>query len=217
MPTTKKKVLMVEESEIDLNDPTETRMEADNIFFEPSITDIEADNIRDAIEENRFIWKLHFVSGTGLNTSFGNGSFFRAWPGTFANGSFSGYPAAFPITMPYDCKIKRMKLFFRSAAFDFNSTQGPIQMELEFRTHVYNGSSVYTRINIAFGSFQFSGTGTQDFIFDFEESDLTYLASLPESFDKGQIVGVRFVKSASGDRRINSLVDVLLDIEMVRI
>jgi len=40
---------------------------------------------------------------------------------------------------------------------------------------------------------------------------------LPESFDKGQIVGVRFVKSESGDRRINSLVDVLLDIEMVRI
>ena len=51
MPTTKKKVLMVEESEIDLNDPTETRMEADNIFFEKGTSLYTADNIEAALKQ----------------------------------------------------------------------------------------------------------------------------------------------------------------------
>jgi hypothetical protein len=51
MPTTRKKVLLVEEDNIELDRDTETRMEADNIFFEKGSSLYTADNIEAALKQ----------------------------------------------------------------------------------------------------------------------------------------------------------------------
>jgi hypothetical protein len=158
-----------------------------------------------------FPFELHYVSGTGLNTSISNGTFFRVRPGTFASGSFSGYPAAFPLQIPYKSKLYSIVLTFRQAAFDFNAAAGPILFELEFRVHYYNGSDVKTRIVVAFGNFSGSSTGTGTFRYELFEDSWTFIDPLlPTDFEYAEMIGVRFVKAPSGIRRINSFTDIVM-------
>lgn len=209
---------MVEEDLVDLADPKETRMEADNIFFDNSTNDFNSDNIQEAIEEAKgirtFPFDLHFVSGTGLNTTMSNGSFFRVRPGTFASGSYSGYPAAFPLQLPFNCRLFSIVLTFRSAAFDWNATSGPILFEIETRDHQYNGSTVSNRILVRFGNFVNSSTGTDTFKYElfFNNSGgegFEYISGSPE-LGYGDMIGCRFVKAPSGVRRINSFTDIVM-------
>lgn len=51
MPTTRKKVLLVEEDGAELSRKTETRMEADNIFFEKGTSLYTVDNIEAALKQ----------------------------------------------------------------------------------------------------------------------------------------------------------------------
>jgi len=178
-----------------------------------------SEEVQSAIEEcywkakgiKTFPFELHFVSGTGLNTSMSNGSFFRVRPGTFSSGSFSGYPAAFPLQMPFRCKLYSIILTFRVAAFDFNATAGPILFELEFRVHFYNGSDVKTRILVSFGNFSGNSTGTDTWRYElFDDSFSVIDPLLPNDFDYAEMIGVRFVKASSGDRRINSFTDIVM-------
>ena len=180
----------------------------------------EASNVQDAIEEcytaakgiKTFPFELHYVSGTGLNTSMSNGNFFRVRPGTFLSGSYSGYPAAFPLQMPFNCKLYSIVLTFREASFDWNATGGSILFELEFRNHFYNGSDIKARLLVTIpGSFQFSSTGTDTFRYELFSNNFSVIDSgLPNLFGYGDMIGVRFVKAPSGDRRINSFRDIVM-------
>jgi hypothetical protein len=180
--------------------------------------DFQSKNVQDAIIEAKgiktFGYDLHFVSGTGLNTSMSNGTFFRVRPGTFSSGSFSGYPAAFPLQMPFKCKLFSIVLTFRRANFDFDSVSGPILFEIENRTHQYNGSSIVNRVLVRFGNFSGSQTGTDTFRFELFYNDtggdgFEYISGT-EELDYGELIGCRFVKAPSGDRRINSFVDIIM-------
>jgi len=186
-------------------------------FYEENF---DAKNVHDAILQARgiktFNHNLHYVSGSGLNTTMGNGSFFRVYPTTFSSGSYSGYPSAFPLKMPYDCKMLSIVLTFRKAAFDYNATEGQLLFELESRNHVYNGSSVYSRTLVRFGSF--SGNSTGDSTHNYElfynntgEDGFEFISG-DEFFNYSDIIGFRFVKAPSGNRRINNFTDILLTI-----
>jgi len=160
---------------------------------------------------NTFPFELHYVSGTGLNTTMSNGSFFRVRPGTFLSGSYSGYPAAFPLQMPYRCKLYSIVLTFREASFDWSAVPGPLLFELEFRSHYYNGSDVKTRVVVSFGNFSGSSTGHSTWRYELFENSWTYIDPvLPKEFEYAEMIGVRFVKAPSGARRINSWTDIVL-------
>jgi len=184
---------------------------------------INKDNVQEAIEQAYFLAKgirtfpfeLHYVSGSGLNTNMSNGSFFRVRPGTFSSGSYSGYPAAFPLQTPFNCKLYSIVLTFRSAAFDWNANFGPILFEIETRDHVYNGSSILNRILVRFGNFRYSSTGTDTFRYELFYNDVggegwSYISGDPGIIDYGKLIGCRFVKAPSGDRRINRFVDIVM-------
>jgi hypothetical protein len=173
----------------------------------PSAAYYRAESIR------RFSIELHFVSGTGLNTTMSNGSFFRVRPGTSPSGAYSGYPAAFPYQFPYAAKLETAIMTFRVAAFDFNATAGPVLWELETRAHVYNGSSVYNRLLMSFGTFSGNSTGTDTWRFELTDNGAADSFSYIEgdaAIDYGEMIGFRFVKAPSGDRRINSFTDIIL-------
>jgi len=158
-----------------------------------------------------FPFDLHFVSGTGLNTQMSNGSFFRVRPGTFASGSYSGYPAAFPLQMPFRSKLYSIVLTFRLAAFDFSAVSGPLLFELEFREHYYNGSDVKTRLLVSFGDFSGNQTPTDTWRYELFEDSFSYIDPLlPQEFQYAEVIGVRFVKAPAGDRRINSFRDIVM-------
>jgi hypothetical protein len=161
-----------------------------------------------------FPFELHFVEGTKLNTIMGNGSFFRVRPGTFSSGSYSGYPSAFPLQAPFPCRLYSMIITFRQAAFDYNVTPGPILWELETREHFYNGSDIINRILVRFGSFSGSSTGTDTFRYELFLNNsggdgFSYISG-DEDIDYGKMIGCRYVKAPSGDRRINSWTDIVL-------
>jgi len=208
------------------NDNWDFYFTAKNINFNPEPPFI-SNNVQDAIVEaylaakgiKTFPFELHFVSGTGLNTSMSNGSFFRVRPGTFASGSYSGYPSAFPLQMPFDCKLYSIILTFREASFDFNSTPGGILFELEFRVHYYNGSDVKCRVLVNIpGEFSGNSTGTDTFRFILHADNFTVIDPLlPNLFEYAEMIGVRFVKAASGDRRINSFRDIVMKLNFEEI
>lgn len=207
---------------------TKNSQVARSVPFDNSTNDIVGDNVQSVLEElyfgggiKTFAYDLHFVSGTGLNTNMSNGTFFRVRPSTASSGSFSGYPAAFPLQMPFACKLFSIVITFRSAAFDWNASFGPILFELESRDHAYNGSAINNRILVSFGNFNFSSTGTDTFRYELFFNDqggegFSYISGDPElSF--GQMIGYRFVKAPSGDRRINSFVDIVLKLNFEEI
>lgn len=179
-----------------------------------------ADDTEEAIKDcyiaakgiKTFPFELHYVSGTGLNTSMSNGAFFRVRPGTFASGSYSGYPSAFPLQMPFSCKLYSIVLTFREASFDWNATPGSILFELEFRRHYYNGSGVLCRLLVTIpGSFNLGSTGTNTWRYELFNTNFSVIdPALPNNFLYGEMVGVRFVKASSGDRRINSFKDIVM-------
>lgn len=190
--------------------------------FDNTGTTFTKTNVQEAIEEAKitalkrnFNVPLHFVSGTGLNTSMSNGAFFRVYPGTFASGSYSGYPSSFPTQMPYNSKINSMSLTFRVAAFDFNTTAGTIKFDIEFRLHQYNGSTVYSIATCSFGSFSGNSTGAATHVFELlPTTNFVFQSGYPETFSFADMIGYRFVKTASVDRAINSFTDVRLTLNM---
>ena len=157
---------------------------------------------------------MHYVSGTGLNTSMGNGSFFRVRPGVFSSGSYSGYPSAFPLQIPFNCKLRSIVLTFRQASFDYNVTSGQILFEIETRSHVYNGSSIHNRVLVRFGDFSGNSTGhsthTYELFYNNVGGDGFEYISGDGEIDCGTMIGCRFVKAPSGDRRINSWTDIIM-------
>jgi hypothetical protein len=159
-------------------------------------------------------YDLHYVKGTGLNESMSNGSFFRVTPGTFSSGSYSGYPSAFPLKLPFNCKLTNISLIFRLANFDWNATAGNIILGLEIRTHLYNGSSVHSEIIVPFGNFSGNNTGTDTHKYILTEDDFYYFSGV-ETINKDELIGVRFIKpdASVGDRRINSFVDIVMKLE----
>jgi len=202
----------------------ETTQVADSVPFEASLElqeIISADNVKDAIEQcyyaakgiRTFPFELHYVSGTGLNTSMSNGAFFRVRPGVFLSGSNSGYPAAFPLQMPFKCKLRSIVLTFRNANFDYNATIGPILFEIESRKHYYNGSDIANRILVSFGSFSGSQTGHSTWQYELFYNEIgngfSYIQG-PIAHEYGDMIGCRFVKAPSGDRRINSFIDIVM-------
>lgn len=198
----------------------ESTQVAVSIPFDNSTNGFTADNVQTAIEQARgiktFSFNLHYVSGTGLNTAMNNGSFFRVNPGTFSSGSNSGYPACFPLQAPFNCKIYSIVLTFRSAAFDFNATLGPILFELETNTHTYNGKTVKNIALLQFGDFNNSSTGTSTFTYELFKTTagtdgFSYVSGV-EQITYGEMIGCRFVKPSSGDRRINSFRDIVMKI-----
>jgi hypothetical protein len=134
---------------------------AESVPFDSDNVDwTSTDNVQQAIEDcyeaakgiRTFPFELHYVSGTGLNTTMSNGSIFRVRPGTFSSMSFSGYPAAFPLQTPFKCKLYSIVMTFRKADFDWNASGGQILWELETQSMVYNGSSVVNRILVRLGN-----------------------------------------------------------------
>jgi len=184
---------------------------ADEIPFDHP--DFQSDNVKDAILEAKgiktFPIALHFVKGNGLNLTMSNGSFFRVTPSTASSGSFSGYPAAFPFQTPFLCRLSSIVLTFRRANFDWNSTAGEIQFDIETRDHEYNGSSVLNRINVKFGNFSGNQTGTDTFRYELFSDSFSYVTGT-EEIDYARLIGFRFVKSSSGSRAINSFVDLVM-------
>jgi len=196
--------------------------DASGIKYTPDGIIFTSDNVQDAIYESyvkskgirTFPFELHYVSGTGLNTNMSNGSFFRVRPGTFSSGSYSGYPAAFPLQIPFDCKLFSIVLTFRQASFDWNANFGPILFEIETRDHYYNGSDIHNRILVRFGNWNFSSTGTATHQFELFYNDtggqgFSYISG-NQVHGYGDMVGCRFVKAPSGDRRINSFRDIVM-------
>jgi len=180
-----------------------------------------SDNTRDAIEEayskakgiRTFPFELHYVSGTGLNTTMSNGAFFRVRPGTSASGSYSGYPSAFPLQSPFNCKLYSIVLTFRNMNFDWSATSGPICFEIETRNHYYNGSDVSSRVQVTFGNFSGSLTGHDTWRYELfynTSGDGFYRISGDEFHNYGDMIGCRFVKASVGDRKVNSMVDVVM-------
>jgi hypothetical protein len=205
------KVGILEKDGIEYDIPTEYILQDEDVPFSESGWD--STTVRDAIIESRIVqYNLHFVSGSGLNTSMSNGSFFRVAPSTFSSGSFSGYPAAFPFNAPFDCYLFSAFITFRTASFDFNNTAGNIIFELEAREHVYNGSSVLQGILCSFGNFSGSSTGTGTFRYELLLNDGFSYISGDSKIDKNKLIGYRFVK-ASGLRAINSFTDVVLTLK----
>jgi hypothetical protein len=197
--------------------------------FDNSTNGFTATSTQAAIEEvwnevvglKTFSFDLHFVSGTGLNTSMSNGSFFRVRPGTFSSGSYSGYPSAFPLQMPYNCKLDSIILTFRKADFDFNATAGHILFEIETRDHYYNGSDVLNRTLVRFGNFSGSSTGTDTFRFELFYNNtggqgFEYISGDSE-IEYAKLIGCRFVKAPSGDRRINSWTDIVMKLNYIEV
>lgn len=197
---------------------------AEETPFDNSNSEFNADNVQDAIEEAKgirtFPFELHYVSGTGLNTKMTNGSFFRVRPGTFSSGSYSGYPAAFPLQTPFRCKLYSIVLTFRKADFDWNASGGQILFEIETRNHYYNGSDIYNRILVRMGNYgtgyggwgSSSGDGTweQELFFNDSGGDGFEYISGDDEIDFAVMIGCRFVKAPSGDRRINSFRDIVM-------
>jgi len=202
---------------------------AASVPFEPT-SEILSDNVQDAIQEayskakgiRTFPFELHYVSGTGSNTTMNNGTFFRVRPVTASSGSFSGYPAAFPLQLPFNCKLFSIVLTFRRADFDWNTSGGIIRFELETRTHTYNGSSILNRVMVRIGNYGAgfppgwnSSTGDSTFTNEvFFNSDdnvqgFSYISGIPEMV-YGDMIGCRFVKAPTGDRRINSFSDIVM-------
>jgi len=187
-----------------------------------------SDNVQEAIIDayeaakgiRTFPLDLHYVSGTGLNTSMSNGTIFRVRPGTFNSMSFSGYPAAFPLQMPFNCRLYSIVMTFREASFDWNSSGGQILWELETQKMTYNQSSVANRILVRLGNYGtgFGGSGnstgtntwTAELFFNNSGGDgFEYISGDPE-LSYGDLIGCRFVKAPSGDRRVNSWRDIVL-------
>lgn len=188
-----------------------------SLFFDNATNGFTSDNAQSAIEEAKaggiltFPFELHYVSGVGLNTVMSNSSFFRVPPGTNPSGSYSGYPSAFPIQIPYDCKLQKIILTFRAAAFDYNAVAGPILFDLELRSHVYNGSSVHSLHTVSFGSFSGSSTGHDQHTYELYAGTPGFtLTSGTQKIDYGAMIGARFVKTGSGDRRINNFTDIVM-------
>lgn len=192
---------------------------AASVPFESSELDwTDKDNVQEAIEDcyiaakgiKTFPFELHYVSGTGGGTNMNNGSFFRVRPGTFSSGSYAGYPACFPLQIPFKCKLNSIVLTFASASYDWTNQTGPIRFELELRDHVQNGSSVQSRILVEFGSFTGSFTGYGFFRYElFLNNGFTYISG-DDEIDYGQLIGVRFVKSTGGLRNINRFADIVM-------
>lgn len=183
---------------------------------------LDSDNTQEAIERayvlakgiRTFPFELHYVSGTGLNTTMSNGSIFRVRPGVFPSASYSGYPAAFPLQMPFKSQIFSIILTFRQAAFDYNAIAGHILFELESRVHTYNGSSVCNRILVRFGNYSGNSTGHDKHQYELFYNDtggagFEYIEGDCEH-EYGDMVGCRFVKAPTGDRRINSFTDIIM-------
>lgn len=197
---------------------------AEETPFDNSNSEFNADNVQDAIEEAKgirtFPFELHYVSGTGLNTKMTNGSFFRVRPGTFSSGSYSGYPASFPLQTPFRCKLYSIVLTFRKADFDWNASGGQILFEIETRNHYYNGSDIYNRILVRMGNYgtgyggwgSSSGDGTweQELFFNDSGGDGFEYISGDDEIGFAVMIGCRFVKAPSGDRRINSFRDIVM-------
>jgi hypothetical protein len=168
-----------------------------------------------------FPFELHYVSGTGLNTRMSNGAFFRVRPGTFSSGSYSGYPSAFPLQTPFRCKLYSIILTFRKADFDWNASGGIIRFEIETREHYYNGSDIVNRVLVKMGNYgtgyggwgSSSGDGTwrEELFFNNNpnEEGFEYISG-DEEIEYGTMIGCRFVKAPSGDRRINSFRDIVM-------
>ena len=208
---------LIEQTQVARNTPFSASTDFEEILL--------SDNVRDAIEESyvkakgirTFPYELHFVSGTGLNTTMSNGAFFRVRPGTFNSGSWSGYPAAFPLQTPFRCRLFSIVLTFRQASFDWNATAGLIRFEIETRGHEYNGSFIKNRTLVKFGNFSASSTGTGTFSFEIFRKDgevegFEYIEDDVYSSinDYGELIGCRFVKAPVGDRRINSFSDIVM-------
>lgn len=188
----------------------------------------DAEDVQEAIEDcyiaakgiRTFPFELHYVSGSGLNTTMSNGAFFRVRPGTFSSGSYSGYPAAFPLQTPFSCKLYSIVITFRRANFDWNAAGGQILWELETRDHVYNDSDVYNRILVRMGNYgtgyggwgssSGDGTWTNELFFNDTGGDGFEYISGDDEIEYGAMIGCRFVKAPSGDRRINSFVDIVV-------
>lgn len=198
---------------------------AESVPFDSTDLDwTSSDDVQTAIEEcyeaakgiRTFPYELHYVSGKGLNTTMSNGSIFRVRPGTFASASYSGYPSAFPMQAPFNCKLYSIIITFRKANFDWNATSGPILFELETRSHTYNGSSILNRILVRFGDWSGNTTGDDTHRFELSYNDTggegwEFISGI-EEIDYGDMIGCRFVKAPSGDRRINSWVDIVLEL-----
>ena len=174
-----------------------------------------ATNVQDAIVEargvNQWVYRLHYGDGANLNVTMSNSSFFRVYPGTFSSGSYSGYPTSFPERVPYDCFLQSAGITFRNASFDYNVISGSILWDLEIRNHVYNGSSINSTYTVPVGDFSGNQTGHSTWKFLVPVADMTIVSGSNE-YMMGDMIGCRFVKTSSGDRRINSFTDIVLDL-----
>jgi hypothetical protein len=158
----------------------------------------------------QFIMNLHKIRT--INSSFSNGGFWDTWPAQYASGSNSGFGSAcYPFTLPFDCKIVEVNMIFRKANFDFNATAGVILHDIELRDHQYNGSTVDSLITVPFGSFSGNNTGDSTHKFTIPAADLVFNSG-NNVFEKGLILGARFVKSSGGARAIQSFVDPIMQI-----
>ena len=188
---------------------------AEQITFDNSTNGFQALDVQAAIEEAReggiktFPVELHFVSGTGGNTTMGNGTFFRTKPSTFASGSFAGYTSCFPLLVPFNCKLKSLVLTFTIANFDFNATAGQVSFNLEFQRIINNGSSVWSNYQVSWGNFSGSQVPFGFNTFTLDSSNWT-ITSGQEELEAGDLIGWRFTKSNAPERNINNFQNILL-------
>lgn len=185
--------------------------------FDNASNDFVANTVQEAIEEAReggiktFPVELHFVSGTGGNITMNNSTFFRIKPGTFDSGSFAGYTSCFPLLVPFNCRLKDLVLTFTIANFDWvpASNAGPVSFDLEFRSIIHNGSSVYSIYRVSWGNYSGSQIPFAFNTFSLGSSNLT-LISGTEVLNSGDLIGWRFVKSTAPARNINNFQNILL-------
>ena len=184
---------------------------ADEIHFDHP--DFQSDNVKDAILEAKgiatFPVELHFVSGTGGNTTMNNSSFFRIKPGTFPSGSFAGYTSCFPLLVPFLCRLKSLVITFTIANFDWTASAGPVSFDLEFQKILHNGSSVYSVYRVSWGNYSGSQISYGFNTFSLDSSNFTLISGV-DNLQPGDLIGWRFVKSSAPARNINNFQNILL-------
>jgi len=209
----KYKVMAAEKNGSELLDLTEVELSAVNTDFNNTSNGFIASDVQGAIEEAKrrtFLMNLHKVRT--INSSFSNSGFWDTWPAQYASASYSGFGSAcYPFTLPFNCKIVEVNMIFRKANFDFNATAGVIRHDIELRDHQYNGSTVDSLITVPFGSFSGNNTGDSTHKFTIPAANLVFNSG-NNVFEKGLILGARFVKSSGGVRAINSFVDPIMQI-----
>jgi hypothetical protein len=175
-----------------------------------------ATKVQEAIEEAKANatakMKLYCELNYRPAGAMSNASWFNRGPGANISGSYSGWPSAFPLVIPFNCSLTRVCFNLSAAGYDWrNSGAGNIFAQLAAYSHAYNGTTAEMQIDLTItGSFTGGSFVSQNI-----EREMTSWAvnSGSTSFVKGKKLGFQFRKDISKEGQCYSITNPYLLLE----